>query len=840
MPDNPFSNFAPQETRNPFASFAGKSDYVEPQLQAPIEVKGQVTQGKYGQDIQLDPTREDYAGAIGIEGGEAGAKVRIATATGTAEDVRNQLANQYGISPDEVELNKDPNVGYIYKTPSMKEYALIDPVGLDMGDLAKGLEVIPSVLGGIGAVATGFMSKSPVAAAAAAAGGATATKAVQMSILKGLGIINPPAQKIAIDSLSEGALEFLGGVAPSVGKGILKMLPTDWAARNRAVTELSKRIDPEDLAAGRVKSSEIADIMEQETGVRPKFTTGQELGLVEPERAAAIQGLEDVTNISVEAKRSQRIASEALQDKLKPSETDFIKEKASSGIKEVATATKETAISSIKNIQDVTVKKLERLKGNLPQGEASELGANLRRTLEKGKDQAYAPLKKAYTEFDEEFSDILVDMKVMKEAAATLEKEGVIFPDWMPDRKTAISQASKTESNVGFSDVQAALSDIRSKVRNMREAGASVPEINAVNKIKDSLKSARDQALQSMSPEKANKLLALEGKYAAFKDATNKSIVKSILKKGSDSRYIVADKSLINNILKNADDIKMYKDIAMDQPTLNVLPQMREALLVKYRNAVIDGGGTHGRFMQENKSAINELMTPKEKVMMKTAHRAKAAIPLALKREGELIKQLKDTLPEYNLSNFQSTKVMDALKGDVRMSNNIKKMLKNHPQKWKHVQEARKFDIASKSDTLGGLKSLVKNEGSEISATLGKDYLNSLNAALKVSDLMSKRLSGKELKDISGKGGLDLARAIVFGPLSHAGYIRGMASNVLESKARRLTSELLQNSVMLEKVLKAHKIKDSKRSAKAIAYATGVGLWQSDNELDVKEKDLRK
>jgi len=831
---NPFRQEA---TQNPF-----RGTYADQELKAPVEVKREPLRGAISGRIigEKAPTRAAQAEAIGIKGGELGAKARIAASAGTADDVRNQIALQFDVPIEQVELGEDPNVGYVYKVPGMDEYALVDPVGLEAGDIAKGLEVLPAVAGVAAAVPAAIATKSPLTVTTIASLAAAGTRGAQMGILKSMGIIDPTMQEIGIAMATEGGLEFLGGMAPSVAKTIWQALPTNKAVRSKLIKELSDKIDPDDLAAGRVKTDEIANIIEAETGKRPVFTTGQQLASVEPERAAAIEGLEDITGASVEARRSQREAAEALQEKVEPTiEKEFIEERAAAGVREVSEEIAETAEKSIQSVQERTVARLEALKGGLPQAEAGEAGLAIRTALEEGNAQAYAPLKKAYDSFDDEFEDVLINTKAMKDAAKILEKEDVVFPEWMPDRKLAISQAKNVKAEVSFSDVQSALSDIRSKIRTMGEAGATPSEMKALKVIRDSLKTSRDETLAKLSPERANELLSLETKYAQYKEATNKSLIKSILKKGSDGRYIVADKNILNNVLKNAEDVRLYKQIAQDQPELNVLPQMREALLVKYRNSVIDGSGTHKKFMQDHKAAIEELLTPKERAMMTSANRAKTALPAALKREKQLVKELNDMIPEYELAGFQSTRVMDAMRGNVGLSNKVKNMLaKRHPEKWRMVQEARKFEVAKNSKTLTGLEKTLNEQRSELITTLGSNYVKTLDAAVDLARTSGRNLSGKPIRELDERGTIDLARAIVFGPLSHIGFIRGMLNSVAKDKAKRLNVELLQNSELLEEVIRAHKMKDEIKGMKALAAATGVGLWRSENELDVPVKEI--
>lgn len=840
---NPFTDYKAQQPENPFTAYKAKDPYGGQELKAPVVPEQDIQYGAIsGRPIGVKPpTRAAQAEARGIEGGDLGTKARIAASAGTAEDVKNQIAEQFDVPVEDVELGEDPEVGYVYKVPGMDEYKLVDPVGLEAGDIAKGLEILPAVAGAGAAIGTGAVTKSPFTASAVASIAAAGTKGAQMSVLKGMGIIDPTMQEIGIAMATEGGLEFLGGMAPSVAKAIWKELPTEKAARARTIDELSRRINPDDLAAGRVKTDEIADIIEAETGVRPTFTTGQQLAAVEPERAAAIEGLEDLTDIGVEAKRSQRLAGEELQTKIDTAaDKKFIKVKAEAGVREVATGIAKTAEKSIANTQARTIQKLEQTKANITQMEAGEAGLAIRTAMEEGNEAAYRPLKNAYDQMDAEFADVAIDTKIMKDAAKALEKETVVFPEWMPDRKLAISQAKKADAQVSFSDVQAALSDIRTRLRTMGEAGATPSEMKSLKVIRDSLQEARDSTLRQLSPEKANELLTLETKYRNYKDATNKSLIKSILKKRSDGRYIVADKAIINNLIKSADDIRLYKQIAQDQPELNILPQMREAFLVKYRNQVINKKGDHhAKFMQDNRIVADELLTPKERKMMRSAERAKTALPAALKREGQLVKELNDMIPEYELAQFQSTKVMDSIKGNVELSNKVKTMLqKRHPEKWKAVQEARKFEVAKKSKTLSGLESLLNEERDELVTTLGRDYVKTLDAAVDLARTSGRNLSGKPIREAEERGTLGLARAIVFGPLSHFGFVRNVSKSVLEEKAKRLNLELLQDSKLLEEVIRAHRMADKNKGMKALAAATGVGLWGSDNELDVPIEDL--
>jgi hypothetical protein len=787
--------------------------------------------------VPRDPTRAEWMDFYKFDkdAPKLGAKVRAAAATGKISDVKTQIAKELGVDEKDIQISDAEGVGPVYKTKGMEKFAPVDPIGLDFGDVIEGaLDLGPAISGAGAGIVSGAYTKSPVAAGSAAAGASTTVKAGQLTLLKQLGILDITPEEIAVESLKEGSLEIIGAGAPSLFRKAVMWLPLSGSAKKRVVERLTRDIDPDDLAKGRVEADRIADLVEEETGFRPNYTTGEQMALVEPERAGRIKSLEEISETSIEAARSQRIAGEKLQAKIEPTvEKEFLEVEAAAGVKEVAEPKWKAAEKSIEDTTEKTIKKLELRKSALPQTETGEAGESIRVALEEGNEQAYKPLRKAYDEFDAEFAEIPVDTKSLKDAAKELEKETVIFPEWAADSRAAIRQAKKTGAAT-FSNVQTALSDIRSKLRVMEKEGASISEINKVKRIRNSLKGSRDDALQKMSPERAEEMLALEDAYAKYKRATSEGVIGSVMKK-TGGRYTVADTNILNNMIRNADDVRTMKQISIDHPDLNVLPQMREALMVKYRKTVIDGGGSPKKFIDAHKTAMDELLTAKERAMMSSASRAKTAIPEALKREKKLLKDLKEYLPEYKLSQFESNEVMSKMQGDVMTANRVKGLLAaRHPDKWKVVQEARKKQISDKSETISGLETVLNNEKSELIVTLGRPYVKTLETALEVAKSKSKAVAG-EISEGKVKEDIAIAQALVFGPLSRFGFVKSVAGQVGREKYKKITRELIRDSKMLEDVIRAHSIKNDRRRMIAIANATGISLMMQGPQEEASE-----
>ena len=796
------------------------------------------TVDKFGVVTERPPTRKELAEFNKVDGGPApGWRVRAAEAVGSLADVRAQIAKETGVNARDIQIMDVPDLGLVYKTPDMDKFSLINHTGFDAGDIVSaGLNVIPTVASAVAGFGAGAVAKSPAAAALASGTAAGATRGAEKSALRAAGVISAPWKNIFWQSLAEGALDTAAGVAPGIFRGILNVLPTNAAARRRVIKKLSEEISPELLHSAEKNADELAAKIEKETGVKPDFTTIQKGAMFEPERFAGLKQFESGTKQEREAFRSQRIARELLEEKLSPDKGGkYLGERAAAGVKTVATKRYLAAKESIKAQTERDVKKLEANLSKLPDDESGAAGAAIRDSLEEGDKLAYAPLKREYKQLEQEFSDTPVNMTGVKQQAVNMSKDSLVFRNWAKDRNSALSQLKGIKNEGTIGDVQRAIKDIRARLRVMSNEGASVEEIKDVEKLRDVLIDTRNNALMKANPERANQILELEASYRKYKDAVDRTILSNIMKKNKAGLYTVADRNILNSVIKNKDDLGRYLEVAKEYPELNISGELKNALLVKYRKMVVDapGVGKHQKFMQDNGDAIRALLSKKEQAIIKSAARAKEAIPRLLAREKKLIENIQEVMPEYKLSQFSSTQIMDKIKGDVATANKVKSLLeRNYPDKWRAVQEARKAQIIKKGSNLSALKSLLDNEKEATTIILGKKYVKTLETALELAEANRKSGIAAVIEGRDAQGITDIARATVLGPLSRIGYVRTKAVNVLNDKVNALNRELLRDPKKLEKLMRAYAIKNEKNRAKAIAAATGMALYMTPGKLE--------
>jgi hypothetical protein len=841
MTPEEFSNASAPAERPPWEMSSDEFNNVAseyPQsVSAPKKPGPFYTIDQFGVKTERPPTRKELAEFNKVEGGPApGWRVRAAEAVGSLADVRAQIAAETGVDARDVQIMDVPDLGLVYKTPDMEKFSLVDPAGFDAGDVVSaGLGALPAAASTIAGIGAGAVTKSPAATALASGAAAGTVRGLEKSALRAAGVISAPWKNIFWQSLAEGALDTAAGVAPGIFRGILNVLPTNAAARRRVIKKLSEVISPELLHSAEKNSKILADKIEKETGVRPKFTTGQKVAMVEPERAADLAALERGTLHEREALRDQRVAKELLEEKLSPDKGgEYLGERAAAGVKTVATKRYLAAKESIQAQTERDIKRLEQNLSKLPDDESGAAGAAIRDSLVEGDKLAYAPLKREYKQLEQEFSDVPVNMTGIKKQAVKMSKDSLVFKNWAKDRNSALSQLKGIKNEGTIGDVQRAIKDIRARLRVMTSEGSSIEEIKDVEKLRDILVDARNNALAKANPERANQILELEASYRKYKDAVDKTILSNIMKKNKSGLYTVADRNILNSVIKNKDDLGRYLEVAKEYPELDITGELKNALLVKYRKMVVDapGIGKHQKFMQDNGDAIRALLSKKEQAIIRSAARAKEAIPRLLDREKKLIENIREVMPEYKLSQFSSTQVMDKIKGDVATANKVKALLeRSYPDKWRAVQEARKAQIIKKGDSLSGLKSLLDNEKEATTIILGKRYVKTLETALALAEANKKSGIAAVIEGRDAQGITDIARATVLGPLSRIGYVRTKAVNVLNDKINALNRELLRDPKKLEKLMRAYAIKNEKNRAKAIAAATGMALYMTPGKL---------
>jgi len=124
---NPFAE-APIEV-NPFG-----------EIRPPVEVRGTTDYGGplgLREPRELPPTRKQELEArdfdIDAEGGSVSA--RLAAKFGDINDIRASLAKDSGFKPEDFEVANVEKLGVVFKGPGDEKYRVLDPVGLDVGDI---------------------------------------------------------------------------------------------------------------------------------------------------------------------------------------------------------------------------------------------------------------------------------------------------------------------------------------------------------------------------------------------------------------------------------------------------------------------------------------------------------------------------------------------------------------------------------------------------------------------------------------------------------------------------------------------------------------------------------
>ena len=723
MPDGTEIDFPDSMSKSDIAAAIEKlSSPMGQTISAPKEPSKRYTIDRAG-IRERKPTRTELIGDMGlpIDKGGGNVRSRLAESAGKVEDIKRELAKQFGV--DDIDVGNIDGVGVVFKNPKTGQYEPLNPPGLDVGDVVSGLTEIPVFAGEAIGGLVGLRGGVPGVAAGSAAGGGAA-RAGQLSILKGLGIISDKPAEIAQKAGVEAAIAGAGALLPSAAGG-MRQLGSPRLRALRTFTEAG--VTAQDLRAGQ----EALAPLEAETGAR--LSTGQRLSVVNPEVGARIRATETSNQVAtgeLERAATQRRATERLTSAAAPSSPPDI-EKTGVDIADIART--ETLRQSEAFVRD-TAKEINTIKRGLAAisgPDATTGGATIREILQTGRDRVFSGLSGQY---DDLWAQVPEKTRVKAETLrATAEKwreklNEDIFPSLAPEDKVLVREALNA-GIVREEGMQFGADNILIPVTRIRDVGASLPastralsllkaqirllerrpelaqikEKKLLKELTTDLQNARNETLGSIDPELAAKIQKQDALWHEAKTAIDEALVGDVLTRRKGARYRVPDDKVLRSMTSSDANLRDYLTLGQKYPELNARDELKKAFYGKYADEVIDGTAGHQVWMRRNQAALKRIFSRDEMEKFQSAQNMQDSIKRAEKKESLLLSELQKSF-EYRLGTFDPEEVVTVAAGRPTQARKIRNLLSKHPEKWEAYQDVRRQQILESGIPDGVLK----------------------------------------------------------------------------------------------------------------------------------------
>lgn len=421
--------------------------------------------------------------------------------------------------------------------------------------------------------------------------------------------------------------------------------------------------------------------------------------------------------------------------------------------------------------------------------------------------------------------------------------------------KKAATEGKEITIDVGgtFNQVSRALSSLKSEQRIMKSfpAFSKAKNKRMLRDLIGELQIARDKSLRDLGPDLADAIRKQDLAYADAKQKIDETIINRIIGKKRAGGWKISEDKTFNALLANPSEMKNILSLSMDPKyaELNVMDTVKKGILSTYKDKVLAGKAEdtmgaltkHKKFMSDNKDVLELMFTPAERTKFSTSGKMEQFIKQETKREKILLNQMKRTIG-YKLSNYEPSKVFDAVKGSVDRIKETRKLLKNHPEKLSSFEGLFKKDVVDKvTDKTGDvdlykLKDVLNKSAGEIKAAVGPKYFNDLK---KLSDIVEKRTIPKSqvgalaelFKETQAQTPVAAAWRVIARPLSRLGLATTAGLKLSRSTARKAMGKLLSDPQMLEEAIyvNTHYVKP----ARMRAFLAGLGL----NQIELEDKE---
>ncbi len=809
--------------------------------------------------IERDMSRQDIADWYQLGEGTGGDfPSRLAGSAGTLEDARRNLASQFKIPVADMKVwNTD--AGLMFINPDTDKRELLDPAGLDIGDIKMaGPEA--AIIGAevLAAGTTAAATKSPLLAAGAGAGAATLARGALLGGAELAGIVEDPDYLGEMGT--EAGISLLGGAAPSVARGVRQAFSPE---RRAAETLARKSPRAPGVPPQRTESRLAEDIEAGESLLQPvtertgaQFTTGQMVSEVSPEMGARIVASERTAMDPVGADfmaRGQREAGAKLTKEIAPQRI-VDAEAAGQAIKEVATLRVDEAVDGIRASTRAHMDTFNADLAGMAGKDPTSAGSLIRDNLETARDDIFKIMSNGYDKALEALPPgFRVDMSPLVETAQKWKRSlgDDIFKSLASEDRKLVQDAlelgeDRASVMKSMSSAQRAITVLKRHHRRVKNQSTKtgIEDIKMIEDMIGGLEKSRNRAIRTSGvggPAIADELARLDTAWAKGKKQIDEGLVGDLLSRKRGDLYTVADDAVLRNIIRSESNFNTFMNLANDYPALNAVDDLRQAMRGLYTDQVVDGTVKHSTWVNRNRKTIDRLFGAEAKVFDNAAKTQQAMLDAAA-NEKKLIGEL-STRFDYKFSSFTPEAAVRTVAGVPSQARQMKAMLRDYPEKWKAYTDVRRQDIV---DTLmrddeasfGALETMLKGDGrKELEITFGKDYVDTLGL-LKTLTAAQRRKAGQRLQT-GAIGDVNTAvgtiRRMVFGPLDPTSFRARTVGRLSAHQSDLAMERLLNDPKLLKQAINA---RNQSLGSKAWAnvYAQ-LGLSAYHDEASTAEKE---
>ena len=817
----------------------------------------QKTTGKtgLGQWREVPMTRQDYLDWYQLDEDAAGGDFpsRLAGSMGSSQDVRVNLAKQFDVPVEDMDVWQS-EAGTMFMNPETQTRELLDPAGLDVGDIKMaGPEAVVLGAEGIGMVAGGAVSKSPVGVGVGGTIGATAGRAAVLGAAQLTDVVAEP------DYIGELALEagISGGGAaiPYVGR----MLGHAVSPGRRAVERVTKAT-PEEGARPGGPSRLAEDIEAGEEALGPvseatgaEFSTGQLVSEANPEFGARVIATEeagqDIIGIDRRA-ASQRMATGRMAEDLgpvQPVSPEVAGQRIISRAQGIITRKTKRIDKAVENTIDKYGDDLAEMAGTGP----TEAGASIRARMQSGSDEVFNELNTAYDEVIGELPEgFSVDIEPIREVAQDWKEilDEDIFQTLTPEDRKLVDQVLdfKPGATKPIRSIQRAIHIVKSQKRKLKGSRdeAILEQIPLIDDMIEGLNFARDEQIRAFNPDLADRLLDLDDAFQKASRTIDESMVGELLWRKRGEYYKTTDDKVLRRVIQSESELTHYLDLGETYPGLNARSDLKEAMRGLYTDQVVEGNIKHKTWFKRNKNNLEQIYTPAELKMFQSAGRTKLALDNLAKRERILVSQMKQSFA-YKFNNFIPEQAVKAVDGIPSQARKMKAMLKNHPDDWGAYQDVRRENIVNKimkddDASFATVNDMLKGDARrELEITLGADYVKSLDT-LRDLTRAKRRQAGQRLQrgnisDVNTT--LGTARRMIFGQLDPTSFRARTIGRLSLYQVDVAMERLLNDPALLKKAIAARNLSLKSRTRRTILSQLGVTAAMIDTEEQFIEEE---
>lgn len=749
---------------------------------------------------------------LGFSDEGAPANVRKFESSGldAEQTVKNLLKKEFG---DNVQVKRieqlDNQLAFL--NPNTNEWSLVNPIGLDVGDITSlrggaiqlGTEVAGTALGAIG---------GPGGMVAGGVGGAAVGEYLRLLDGKNAGAHNLTDEEMLTESLKSAGIALGGGLA---GAGIARIVRF---VKNGKLLDAAKEIDAllgdagtETVEAG-AKAAQRAEAV---TGVKPTVTGQAELGAREtgqttvPEILGGIerqvvgsQGGRELTQkrIGAEAQllgsEERLLAGEAAGADVSSALTRDVTQ-----IEKLAVRREGQAVKEVGEILDGG-QDFQRIVGEEVQGIWQEGRKNIGRRF----NEEYGTIANEALREGVEFNLTglgVVAKNLLKEGNADIFKS--LAPDDLKVLKALTGQ--KNLKGVDYSVFQRGLSDLNAEIRAINKGLSTRRNISQLTRLRDEMETAKEIAFKD-HPELRSIMREVDDAYKRLKTGVDGGVIGQVIKKNEFGNIDLVNEDVIENVLSSSSKAANLRKV-LDDPEMAFL---NEGSLAKIREGVHDfyldevivdeaiNAAKHRLFMKKYKNSITNLLGEDDIAKFSSAADSVKMISTLRKEQGNIVKQLNESLgvnvekltPKEMVRKIWNTK-------DPEKIGNALSILESSPKELEAFKGAIRNEIRRSGSTGGNLNNkkftqYISDRGETIEQVFGKKYADELKG---LRDAITLARPGAVVRpsEITDKG-ISLPAAalrVFFAPLSARGRAFTAAKLAVSESSQKAFADVLSD-----------------------------------------------